>query len=154
MKRHKPRIAPPTKGYPPQAMQRKDIIKLVAYRLEEFEMEDLVSMGRLTATFLALYEKEDSEKKKVFFHRITLELLEEEAKKRAGGHFTVMRFTTNWRVGFGTPSDREDIDQMHVGPTFEEAAWAALEEPKEVYDRREKEQCERMLAMARRRDAA
>lgn len=39
-----------------------------------------------------------------------------------GGHFTVMKFTTNWRVGFGTPVSRCDIDQMWEGETFAKAA--------------------------------
>ena len=42
------------------------------------------------------------------------------------GHLTVMKFTTNWRVGFGTPYDREDIERLAVGSTFAEAAKAAL----------------------------
>ena len=45
---------------------------------------------------------------------------------RGGGHFTIMKFTTNWRVGFGTPSSRCDIDQMWEGATFAEAAHSAL----------------------------
>ena len=43
-----------------------------------------------------------------------------------GGDFTVMKFTTNWRVGFGTPASRCDIDQMWEGKTFAAAAQAAL----------------------------
>ena len=42
------------------------------------------------------------------------------------GHITIMRFTTNWRVGFGTPASRCDIDRMWSGKTFQEAALAAL----------------------------
>ena len=42
------------------------------------------------------------------------------------GHLTIMKFTTNWRVGFGTPASRCDIDQMWEGVTFAEAAEAAL----------------------------
>jgi hypothetical protein len=42
------------------------------------------------------------------------------------GHFTICRFTTNWRVGFGTPDDREDINDMRDGKTFAEAAPRAL----------------------------
>ena len=41
-------------------------------------------------------------------------------------HFTVMNFTTNWRVGFGTPVSRCDIDQMWEGETFADAARSAL----------------------------
>jgi hypothetical protein len=46
------------------------------------------------------------------------------------GHFTVMKFTTNWRVGFGTTDSRDDIDRMAVGSTFEEAALSLLREIK------------------------
>ena len=49
------------------------------------------------------------------------------ANEHFDGHFTVMKFTTNWRVGFGTPMDREDIEQMCEGKTFEEAAQRALD---------------------------
>jgi hypothetical protein len=48
------------------------------------------------------------------------------ADKNFGGHFAVMKFTTNWRVGFGTPGSRCDIDQMWEGKTFAAAASAAL----------------------------
>lgn len=48
------------------------------------------------------------------------------ADKHFGGHVTIMKFTTNWRVGFGTPMYRCDIDQMWEGSTFTEAAEAAL----------------------------
>lgn len=44
------------------------------------------------------------------------------ADQTCGGHFTVMKFTTNWRVGFGTPASRCDIDQMWEGETFAKAA--------------------------------
>ena len=37
-----------------------------------------------------------------------------------------MKFTTNWRVGFGTPVSRCDIDQMWEGETFADAARSAL----------------------------
>jgi hypothetical protein len=52
------------------------------------------------------------------------------AAKDFDGHFTVMKFTTNWRVSFGTPSNRFDIMDMPVGKTFEEAARKALENPR------------------------
>jgi hypothetical protein len=53
--------------------------------------------------------------------------LERIAKEHFDGHFTVMRFTTNWRVWFGTPSVRGDIQAAPVGKTFAEAAGNALE---------------------------
>src|SRR5262245_37806797 len=48
------------------------------------------------------------------------------AEQVSDGHFTVMRFTTNWRVGFCTPEDREEISRMWEGRTFAEAALRAL----------------------------
>ncbi len=48
------------------------------------------------------------------------------ANKNCGGHFTIMKFATEWRVGFGTPMDRHEIDQMWEGKTFEDAARRAL----------------------------
>src|SRR5215510_10082574 len=50
----------------------------------------------------------------------------ERAKRDFDGHLTILRFTTNWRVGFITPDERADIDGLPVGETFEEAANAAL----------------------------
>ena len=37
------------------------------------------------------------------------------------GHYTICKFTSNYRVGLGTPADREFIDKMAVGSTIEEA---------------------------------
>jgi len=37
------------------------------------------------------------------------------------GHFTIMKFTTNYRVCLGTPSCREDIEKMAKGTTLLEA---------------------------------
>ncbi len=48
------------------------------------------------------------------------------ANKRFDGHFTIMKFTTNWRVGFGTPMDRHDIEEMQEGRTLAEAVERAL----------------------------
>lgn len=49
-----------------------------------------------------------------------------EANAAADGHLTIMKFTTNWRVAFGTPADGEEIYRMAEGRTFREAAEAAL----------------------------
>jgi hypothetical protein len=57
---------------------------------------------------------------------ILLERLIERAQRDFDGHLTILRFTTNWRVGFITPSERSDVDSFPVGDTFEEAAKAAL----------------------------
>ena len=67
-----------------------------------------------------------------------MQCLEEIANAEFGGHFTVMKFTTNWRVCFGTPMtahSREPSDvEMCAGKTFEEAAMRAIE-------RRERASC-------------
>ena len=49
------------------------------------------------------------------------------ADQTCGGHFTIMKFTTNWRVGFGTPLSRCDIDQMWEGKTL-------LDDPRERFN--------------------
>jgi hypothetical protein len=63
-----------------------------------------------------------------------LERLQEVAKKHFDGHFTVMKFTTNWRVGFGTPFENYSYDrdyvEMEEGKTFQEAATKALNNPR------------------------
>jgi hypothetical protein len=56
-----------------------------------------------------------------------LEQLTQIATDIADGHFTVMKFTTNWRVMFGTPMGRCDICDAFEGKTFEEAAMKAIE---------------------------
>jgi hypothetical protein len=70
-----------------------------------------------------------------------LALLVAEADRNHDGHLTIMKFTTNWRVSFGTPEqvmDEEvlfegkdgpaypEVEAMPVGKTFKEAAKAAL----------------------------
>jgi len=51
------------------------------------------------------------------------------------GHFTVMRFTSNWRMSFGNqPNDRQAIDDMASGYTLTEAFINALE--KAPWDKR------------------
>ena len=39
----------------------------------------------------------------------------------ADGHYTICKFTTNYRVGLGTPADRDFIDKMAEGSSVEEA---------------------------------
>src|ERR1700733_2628905 len=60
-----------------------------------------------------------------------LTALLEKADKSFDGHLTVMKFTTNWRVSFTTPSDRDYIDDMSIGKTFPEAAQRALDKADE-----------------------
>jgi hypothetical protein len=58
-----------------------------------------------------------------------LDELVEVANKHFDGHLTIMKFTTNWRVSFGTPESRDDIGAMPRGGTFDEAAKLALVRP-------------------------
>jgi hypothetical protein len=56
------------------------------------------------------------------------------ANERFDGHVTIMKFTANWRVGFGTPSQvysnrADDVDMME-GKTLEEASTKALANPR------------------------
>lgn len=48
------------------------------------------------------------------------------AEQRYDGHLTIMKFSTNWRVGFVTPVDRDEIAKLPVGETFIRAAESAL----------------------------
>ncbi len=55
-----------------------------------------------------------------------LQELERVANEKYDGHVTIMKFTTNWRVWFGTPGDRGDIQAAPNGQTFRVAAERAL----------------------------
>lgn len=55
-----------------------------------------------------------------------MSLLSRRADEISDGHFTVCKFTTNWRVAFFTPNDMSDISFMEEGATFEDAACRAL----------------------------
>lgn len=62
-----------------------------------------------------------------------LRLAETVAKERYNGHFTLLRFTTNWRFCFDTiefssdPKEwRENINKMYEGKTMESAILKAL----------------------------
>lgn len=59
-----------------------------------------------------------------------LSQLEAIAKNSHDGHLTVLRFTTNWRIGFGTMVDREDVAKLADGVTFEDAAGKVIANPK------------------------
>lgn len=48
------------------------------------------------------------------------------AKQRYDGHFTIMRFTKNWRVCFGTVDNETEIGGMTAGKTLEEAIAQAV----------------------------
>lgn len=63
----------------------------------------------------------------VFDDTLMLARLQDVAKRKHDGHLTILRFTTNWRVGFLTPTSREEVNSLAVGSTFAEAASRALE---------------------------
>jgi len=48
------------------------------------------------------------------------------ADKISDGHFTLLKFTTNYRAGFVTPSDRDDISALSEGKSLAEALSAAI----------------------------
>jgi len=48
------------------------------------------------------------------------------ANKHHDGHLSILKFTTNWRIGFVTPDGRADISDMYFGATFDEAATKAI----------------------------
>jgi hypothetical protein len=50
-----------------------------------------------------------------------LSWLKDMANNHADGHYTICKFTSNYRVGLGTPNSREDINNMYQGSTFLEA---------------------------------
>jgi hypothetical protein len=54
--------------------------------------------------------------------------LQKVADEKHDGHLTILKFTTNWRVGFFTHAEREQVEEMAVGTTFVEAAQKALSE--------------------------
>ncbi|HET7884428.1 MAG TPA: hypothetical protein VFL55_26300 [Acetobacteraceae bacterium] len=56
------------------------------------------------------------------------------AHERHNGDLTVMRFSSNWRIGFGTPREHRDISRMPKGATFTEAAQSALADPRPLHD--------------------
>lgn len=60
--------------------------------------------------------------------------IEKIADRKYDGHFTIMKFTTNWRFCFGTASGRKDISQMAEGKTMEEAILNGIINNINVYD--------------------
>ncbi|MGF3075726.1 hypothetical protein [Facklamia sp. P12955] len=58
----------------------------------------------------------------------------EVANEKFDGHFTLMKFTSNWGVCYGTVNSREDISNMAKGDTVNEAIENLLKDPKSVYD--------------------
>lgn len=58
----------------------------------------------------------------------------EYANKHHDGHFTLMKFTTNWRACYGTINDRFEIGKMVSGNSKEEVLKKLLKNPISVYD--------------------
>lgn len=56
------------------------------------------------------------------------------ANKDYDGHFTLMKFTTNWRCCFGTIDDRDEVCQMAKGKTMDEAIEKCIQGNINVYD--------------------
>lgn len=57
---------------------------------------------------------------------LLLARVQEVANSKFDGHMTILKFTSNWRVGFVTPTAREEVSALAVGKTFAEAASNAL----------------------------
>lgn len=59
-----------------------------------------------------------------------LEFAQKIAIKKYDGHLTVMRFTTHWKVMFGTPNldidGRKEVRKLQAYPTLEEALRALI----------------------------
>jgi hypothetical protein len=53
--------------------------------------------------------------------RATLKIAEEIARSHFDGHLTIMRFTTHWKVMFGTPAHRDEIKRLPYFLTLREA---------------------------------
>lgn len=63
-----------------------------------------------------------------------LERLIEIANRNYDGHFTLMKFTSNWRCCFGTITERMEISNMAEGKTMDEAIEKCIEQSINVYD--------------------
>jgi len=63
-----------------------------------------------------------------------LEQLIEIANRDFDGHFSLFKFSTNWRCCFGTVSDYDFVQQMAAGKTMEEAIQRCIEGNINVYD--------------------
>ena len=54
------------------------------------------------------------------------------AEATSDGHYTICKFTTNYRVCLGTPADREFIDKMAEGSSVENAISNLLERVRKI----------------------
>lgn len=62
-----------------------------------------------------------------------MDLLELYANLFHDGHYTLMKFTTNWGCTFGTVNCRTEVDHMSKGRTMEEAIKNAIRSDNNVY---------------------
>ena len=46
--RRRPLVAGPAKGYPPQAVMRAEVLRLINHRLSQWPLDDLVVIGMIT----------------------------------------------------------------------------------------------------------
>ncbi|NCB67117.1 MAG: hypothetical protein EOM48_13260, partial [Bacilli bacterium] len=56
------------------------------------------------------------------------------ADKEFDGHFTLMKFTSNWRLTFGTVEDRDMISLAECALTLDEVLDKAIQSKRSVYD--------------------
>ena len=66
--------------------------------------------------------------------QVKMEKVKEIADKEFDGHFTLMKFTTNWGFVFGTVEKRKDVDYSIKGETLDEVLDKAIENKKSVHD--------------------
>lgn len=82
-----------------------------------------------------------------------LEQVTEYARKYEDGHFTLMRFTTNWRACFGTFMAYDGIDlrghiqQCVVGKTMEECLENLMKNPISAYEMKHTETIEELYLL-------
>lgn len=60
------------------------------------------------------------------------------ADDKFDGHYTILHFSTNVRVGFGTPSDRLDFDEVPAMPDLRSALRYAIDKEPNFYFLKEK----------------
>jgi hypothetical protein len=67
------------------------------------------------------------------FENELMDRLQAIADQKFGGHLTILKFTSNWRICFGSPEGEDlwnDIQKMSVGRSFAEAAQKAVNDPR------------------------
>lgn len=63
-----------------------------------------------------------------------LNIADQIAKERYDGHYTLLRFTTNWRFCFGTITGRADIERMTSGATMIDAVMLGIISENNAYE--------------------